>query len=96
MNKAQEDWYKENRSLGVFLGYPPCCIREFGMQPPKMMERTKPTKDDKRRFKAAHVDGFFTGFIPCVRHAKMILNGEATLRGVLVNRNKEAGVFPNY
>lgn len=62
-------WTAENEPIGKDLGYPDCCIKEFCNQPPKLM-KGKPTKDDIRRFKAAHINGEYTGFVPCKAHAK--------------------------
>lgn len=94
--KAIAEWDKLNRPLGEKLGYPKCCIDAFCKQPPQLM-RGKPSKDDKRRFKAGHVNNIFTGFIPCAEHAKMITMGKITLVSLIdtKQRGSEFGEFPS-
>lgn len=90
-----EEWYQENLPSGQILGYPECCIREFGNQPPELLKRTKPTKDDKRRYKAGCINGEFTGFIPCLEHAKQIAQGKITLQS-LIDYGKRDVFLPNF
>lgn len=84
-SKLIENWTNENAPLGRDLGYPECCIKEFCEQPPQLM-KGKPTKDDRRRYKAAHIDGHFTGFIPCRKHAKEITMRRIKLSDLITNR----------
>lgn len=100
IKKLQQAWYDENAEFGKELGYPDCCIKEFCLDHPKILEykRNKgipPSKEDLRRFKAAHVDGNYTGFIPCNIHAKQINEGKITLASLIVNRSSKFGMFPN-
>lgn len=76
IKRLQDKWYEENAPFGKELGYPECCIKEFCLQPPEVLKYSKPTKDDITRYKAGCIDGQFTGFIPCVEHAKQIMNGK--------------------
>ena len=91
-----EKWYRENLPSGRALGYPECCIRAFGNQPPESM-KGKPTKDDKRRYKAGCINGVFTGFIPCSEHAKQIVQGKITLQSLIDYGKRDLFIpkFPN-
>lgn len=97
LEKRKEEWYQENKPSGDILGYPECCIREFGNQPPELLRNRKPTKDDKRRYKAACINGKFTGFIPCSKHAKQILKGKITLQSLIDLGKRDLFIpeFPN-
>jgi len=82
--------------LGKALGYPECCILEFC----DSIERTavkeqQPNKKDKKRLKAAHVDGQFLGFIPCLTHAKKINQGKIKLED-LVDTKQRSNEFPPF
>ncbi len=90
-----KQWTDENSPLGKELGYPDCCIKEFCEQPPVLLNHSKPTKDDKRRYKAGCINGQFTGFIPCKEHAKQIVMGKITLKSLIENRNPKFLPFPN-
>jgi hypothetical protein len=89
-------WTNENKPSGEMLGYPDCCITEFCNQPPQLM-KGKPTKDDKRRYKAGCINGEFTGFIPCTKHAKQIVQEKITLKSLidLGKRDLFLPKFPN-
>lgn len=93
--KFKKRWYDENYDFGRSLGYPECCVQEFCDQPPELMQATIPTKSDRLRFKAAHVNGEYTGFIPCKEHAKQVLSGEITLQSLIKNRDEKFPPFPN-
>lgn len=92
--ELKEAWYQENLPTGQALGYPECCIRAFGDNPPQLM-RGKPTKDEKRRYKAGCINGVFTGFIPCAEHAKKIIQKEITLES-LIDKDKRLSTFPRF
>lgn len=94
VKKLKQDWYDENAPFGRELGYPECCIKEFCDQPPGILKRSSPSKDDKRRYKAGCIDGKFTGFIPCAYHAKQIISGKITLSSLINGRNNEFPPFP--
>jgi hypothetical protein len=94
LKQLQDEWYQQNAPLGKMLGYPECCIREFCAQPPQLLRRSKPTEDDKLRYKAGCVNGEFTGFIPCINHARQILNREITLESLIKNRYPKFLPFP--
>jgi len=87
-------WYIENAPLGKFLGYPECCIKEFCDQPPMFFNMNKLTMNDEDRYRASCVDGEYTGFIPCKKHAEEILQGKITLESLIQNRDKNIPPFP--
>lgn len=95
LKRLQEQWLKINEPIGKQLGYPDCCIKEFCDQPPELLKNGTPTKDDKRRFKAACINGEFTGFIPCKNHAKEIIAGTITLSDLIKDRDKDLPIFPH-
>jgi len=94
-SKKQSDWYIDNFPVGIYLGYPECCIEEFCLQSPEDMKNAAPTKDDQRRFEAAQLNGEFTGFIPCLNHANKILQGEIKLIDLIGERDTKLSPFPN-
>lgn len=94
LKQQQEEWHKINTPYGKELGYPECCIKAFCDQPPELLKRSNPTKDDKRRYKAGCIDGIFSGFIPCATHAKQITMGKITLGSLISNRNPLFLPFP--
>ena len=96
MKKHQDDWYRENAPFGRELGYPECCIKAFCDQPPALLKGRTPTQTEKDRYKAACVNGEFTGFIPCAAHAKEILNAKRTLASLIENRNPAFLPFPYF
>lgn len=92
-----KEWYNENARLGSELGYPKCCIDAFCNQPPKLIELIGTTYFDERRYKAAHIDGKYSGFFPCYNHAEEVLNLDVKLDDLITNRNEKAfGKFPNF
>lgn len=103
MNKEKliQEWTEENKPMGEMLGYPECCINEFCAQPPEILANRTPTDDDEDRLNASYIDGVYTGFIPCVAHAKKIIAGEITLVSLIDNdkrmSNEEYFIpeFPN-
>lgn len=96
LEKHIKDWTEENAPFGKKLGYPDCCIKEFCNQPPVLLKYSKPSKDDKRRYKAGCIDGQFTGFIPCAFHAKEITMGKITLQSLIKDRSEDFRPFPNF
>jgi len=94
LEQHQKQWYEENAPLGKDLGYPECCINEFCSQPPVCFKYVKASDNDRRRYKAACIDGKFTGFIPCTSHAMQILRGQITLASLIENRNPLLPPFP--
>ena len=69
------------RETGRHFGYPTCCIKQFC---------ESNGIDKQMRFKASKQ----TGFVPCSKHAKEILEGKITLESLIKNR-KEERPFPN-
>lgn len=95
LKQQQEEWFELNAPTGRLLGYPECCIKEFCNQPPEFLRRFQPTKDDIKRYQAAHVNGKFTGFFPCINHARQILAGKITLASLIKDREVELPPFPS-
>ena len=96
LQEEQKEWFDINSPLGKDLGYPECCIKEFCDQPPALLKRMKkPTKDDKRRYKAGCINGVFTGFVPCAFHAKEITMGRISLLSLIKDRDNMFPPFPN-
>ena len=75
--------YNDKRKLGVYFGYPECCIDFF------MNKSTQLRKQETINGKASNG----SGFIPCTKHAQQILNKEIRLVDILHNRECEA-IFP--
>lgn len=61
---------------GIYYGYPKCCIEEFVKYPPS--ERTT-----AQNAYSVHQG---KGFIPCAKHAMLILKEEITLESLITNR----------
>lgn len=96
IDKEIKIWTEQNAPIGRELGYPECCIKAFCDLPPVLLQKMKPTKEDKVRFRAAHVNGKFSGFIPCIEHAKQIMTGQITLVSLIKNRSAQFPTFPNF
>lgn len=88
------EWRQENEPIGKELGYPQCCIDAFCNQPPHVMRNTLPSEDDHIRMRAAYINDFYTGFIPCIEHAKEVLWGKKTLPELIQNRSLRYPEFP--
>lgn len=92
----QEHWRDINEPIGKELGYPDCCIAEFCNDAPELLKERRPTITDVERYQASFIFGKYTGFIPCAKHAKMILSGEITLCSLIKkDRNPEYPEFPH-
>lgn len=90
----QDAWKKENFPIGVQLGYPQCCIDEFCVQSPRYLKANSAKPKDFLRYKAAHLNGVFTGFIPCYKHAALILENQIRLQDLIQKRDKNFPPFP--
>lgn len=88
-------WWAENYQFGRSLGYPDCCVSAFCNDAPAVLQSRAATQADRDRYTAGCVDGVFTGFIPCVTHAGMILRGHISLHSLISNRNLDFKPFPN-
>lgn len=77
---TESDYYfiLTSKKSGRDYDYPECCIKEFCETPPSKMHRVNKF-DAKIRYEAGHLNGTFTGFIPCLNHARRIKRGEITL-----------------
>lgn len=78
-----KSWTETNAPVGKRLGYPDCCIRAFCAQPPGILAKTQRTEADVDRYNAGCINGEFTGFIPCHKHAREILAGKITLQSLI-------------
>lgn len=96
LNKSIAEWYKENYPLGKALGYPDCCINAFCNDSPEALKVKKRNGTERIRYDASFINGQYTGFIPCVHHAKQIVNGEITLQSLIKNRDNNFPPFPNH
>jgi len=92
--QIKKQWFRKNYPSGKAFGYPDCCIREFGKQPPELIKGKKPSKSDVDRFKAGCTNGEFTGLIPCTAHSVLILSGKITLASLIKNRRSDLPPFP--
>lgn len=95
IEKSIQEWTEENSPYGKKLGYPDCCIKEFCDQSPFVLKHSISDANDHMRFEAAHIDGAYSGFIPCVAHAKEIIAGKITLASLIKDRSSEFPPFPN-
>ncbi len=93
LKQLQAEWFAENAPFGKALGYPDCCIKAFCDQPPALLRNTGATKEDVERYEAGCIQGVYTGFIPCIRHAREIKAGKCTLESLIKNRNSK---FPPF
>jgi hypothetical protein len=83
-----------SRASGNAYGYPQCCIDKFCQQTPEVLQRQgAPTREDKLRFKAAQINGKFTGFVPCYAHAVQIIQGKIKLED-LIEKTKRTVPLP--
>ena len=54
----------------------------------------KPSKDVVDRYKSGCLDGVFTGFIPCSKHAQEVLSGKIKLNDLIQDRDEDLFPFP--
>ncbi len=92
---AQKQWFDINAPFGKRLGYPDCCIKEFCDQPPSVLEMRGTNNNDTIRYDMSFINGIYSGFIPCLNHAKQIKNGTITLKSLIQNRDDNFPEFPN-
>ena len=89
MDKSDLHWIQESTESGNKYGFPKCCIDEFVSKPPSIMKSAVPTFGDLLRFEMAKVHGEYTGFIPCLNHAKMIKEKKITLPELIDYKKRE-------
>lgn len=95
IEQHKKEWFEINAPLGKRLGYPDCCIKEFCDQPPAVLNQNKKaSKDDLMRHESGCIKGEFTGFIPCISHAKQINDDKITLGSLIKNRDSKLPKFP--
>lgn len=95
-SSTQEDtqFQKSAKESGKMYGYPDCCIKAFIKHTPSYLKRNDPTSDNRMQYEASFHKGEYSGFIPCPKHAKMILNGEISLESLIQNRHSSLQKFP--
>ena len=91
-----KEWTELNKPFGIELGYPECCIDEFCSLSPGVLATRKSTKNDEKKARAAYIGSEYSGFIPCLKHAKQINRGEITLQSLIKNRSSKFPPFPNF
>lgn len=96
LERSKIHWHEINAPLGKALGYPECCVKAFCALSPQVLQAFGGSPEMELRFSAAHIEGKYTGFIPCSYHADKILNGEITLASLIKNRDSEFPEFPYY
>lgn len=77
----------DNRQYGQYYGYPTCCIDEFvGFQKDGVIQpaRFRPKEQQKAQK---------NGFIPCVKHAKEILQGKIHIEDLILKTRQEPKPF---
>lgn len=87
------DFIRSSINSGNYYGYPECCIKEFVKYPPSKMKFLN-KKESEIRYRAGHLHGNFTGFIPCLKHAKEILSGNITLVSLIKTTRETPIQFP--
>lgn len=93
MTEEDKIWIDTSSFSGIQYGYPQCCIDEFIKCTPSEMSRRNPTQEEKIRLKASMINGKYTGFIPCILHAKQIISGKTTVEN-LINYKKRTVPLP--
>lgn len=96
--RLQQEWKKINEPYGRDLGYPQCCIDAFCSYPPVVIRwlriKKRPILGARMQYTAGCIDGKYTGFIPCQKHAKLIMSGKITLESLIKNRMPFFEPFP--
>lgn len=96
MTESDKAWIQESIESGEKYGFPKCCIDEFVSLPPGEMKKNKPTEDHVLRFEMGKINGDFTGFVPCINHARMIQQGKILLSDLIdYNKREEFMPFPH-
>ncbi len=80
-NNIVEDSYKKMkedncRQLGMYYGYPSCCIEEFIMN--NVYEKG-----------CSLITAAYGGFVPCQKHTQMILNKKINIRDLIGKRSSQ-------
>lgn len=93
MTKEDQEYIETSIDSGNKYGYPKCCIDAFVAKTPSQMKASGATQSDRMRYEAAHINGEYTGFIPCTMHAIEIKKGKITLLD-LIDKNKRLAPIP--
>lgn len=89
-------WRRKVEPAGKAYGYPACCIEAFAKATPSMINNGKLDRSDaEKRYLASMVDGQYSGFIPCIDHARAVLAGEITLDSLISGRDPSLAPFPS-
>jgi hypothetical protein len=91
INKQDQQWIDSSIDSGKKYGYPECCINEFISKPPSMLT-PPPTIQEILRFRMAYQNGYYTGFIPCLKHA-MEIKKELIQLDDLINKSERKTFF---
>lgn len=96
MGPQDKEFINSSLNSGKKYGYPICCINAFVAQPPSQLKLSGNKKDNELRFKMGHLNGTFTGFIPCLIHAKQIQAGKIKLVDLIDEQERTVPApFPN-
>jgi hypothetical protein len=87
INQQDQEWIDSSIDSGKKYGFPECCIKEFISITPSQMEHRHPNNKEILRVKMSYVQDYYTGFIPCFKHAMDIKKGLIKL-GDLINKSK--------
>lgn len=104
IKELQDQWREENYEPGIMFGYPECCVNQFCLDHPMLLDWLPKTDEriqkDKLRFDVSWLnDGKdYTGFFPCDDCAQKIKEGHITLESLIdtTKRHPAFGVFPNF
>lgn len=96
MTEEDKKWVETSVDSGNKYGYPKCCVDEFISKTPSQLRANKPTSADKLRFQMAHVDGKFSGFVPCEKHGNEIKEGKIKIAHLIDYKKREVWLpFPH-
>lgn len=86
MLNSDIEFISTSKESGKAYGYPECCIDAFCKQTPGALGNKKPDANDRLRYAMGHVNGKFSGFVPCLHHARQIMLGKIKLQDLIKNR----------
>lgn len=95
MNNQDLEFIAISKQSGEKYGYPECCISEFCKATPSKLQSGQGINrhEAELRYKAGCINGQFSGFIPCIKHAKEIIDKKITLES-LINRQTRSVPMP--
>jgi hypothetical protein len=95
---TDKEFIESSKESGRKYGYPQCCIDAFCKDTPTALKFKSSIKEkikDTLRYKMGHLNGKFTGFIPCYEHAKQIARKKITLSSLVSKTPERTIEFPN-